>query len=500
MSIPWGVVSGGRVPASRGAFRLRIWLPDIAWAFISPVVALYLSQAYVLHLANGTQTVLTYCLLSFAFSAVALVTFRVQDGMVRYFSAYDAIEICKAAIGAELTFCVTLFSLTRLDGIPRSAPIIHALILAAGLVATRALARIMTDGRSAKMERNTVPEHVIVIGSNRFSSFYIKLLRDCAPSQQRIVALLDKDPRMVGRAIEGVRIVGLLRDLEAIIDEYALHGINIERVVLGGEPDIVSDAEMREIRRVCENRGVVLRFAPHLLGLREIEKRPREIRPCVPDHEPLVLPAYFKLKYIIDFCAAAAIVIMLLPLFAVVSIVVFFDVGSPLLFWQQRIGLRGRSFLLYKFRTLRPPFDWRGQPIPDNRRLSSVGQLMRATSLDELPQLLNVLVGDMSLIGPRPLLPEDQPANSAVRLMVRPGITGWAQVNGGKLLTADEKQKLDKWYIQNASISLDLRIVLRTLRIMLLSAREPSSIPGDADKFAIGCVHPLEGRDIVQVK
>jgi lipopolysaccharide/colanic/teichoic acid biosynthesis glycosyltransferase len=348
----------------------------------------------------------------------------------------------------------------------------------------------MTDGRSAE-NAITTPDHIIMIGSNRFSSFFIKLLQMCAPNHQRIVALLDNDHRMVGRAIEGVRIVGSPQDLNAIIDEYAVHGINIERVVVSGEPNILSNAEMKDIRRVCDGRRITLQFAPQLLGLREIKKWERTITPCVPDNKTLELPAYFRWKYIIDFCAAATVIVILLPLFAVVSIVVFFDVGSPLLFWQQRVGLQGCNFLLYKFRTLRPPFDWKGQPIPHNRRLSAIGHLLRATSLDELPQLLNVLVGDMSLIGPRPLLPEDQPANSTVRLMVRPGITGWAQVNGGKFLTADEKEGLDKWYIQNASIWLDLRIILRTLQIMFLSARQP---------IDVGCVHPAQGRDIVEAR
>ena len=119
---------------------------------------------------------------------------------------------------------------------------------------------------------------------------------------------------------------------------------------------------------------------------------------------------------------------------------------------------------------MRPPVNWRGEPIPASQRLSRIGHLLRDTSLDELPQLLNVLVGDMSLIGPRPLLPEDQPANAAVRLIVRPGITGWAQVNGGKLVTPEDKEKLDVWYIRNCSIWLDLKIIFKTLRIVLVGA------------------------------
>ena len=112
------------------------------------------------------------------------------------------------------------------------------------------------------------------------------------------------------------------------------------------------------------------------------------------------------------------------------------------------------------------------------RQLSAIGRFLRASRIDELPQLLNVLFGDMSLIGPRPLLPEDQPANKEIRLSVRPGITGWAQVNGGKLVSKEEKQKLDEWYVRNASFALDLRIALMTFGVMMksrLSSEESSS-------------------------
>jgi lipopolysaccharide/colanic/teichoic acid biosynthesis glycosyltransferase len=135
------------------------------------------------------------------------------------------------------------------------------------------------------------------------------------------------------------------------------------------------------------------------------------------------------------------------------------------------LGQGGRPFLLHKIRTLKPPFDWRGRKVPEAERVSAIGRLMRNCRFDELAQLLNVLVGDMSLIGPRPLLPRDQPANPSVRLSVPPGITGWAQVNGGKLLAPEEKDALDKWYIRNASFRLDLRIIFMTLQCVLQGER-----------------------------
>jgi lipopolysaccharide/colanic/teichoic acid biosynthesis glycosyltransferase len=119
---------------------------------------------------------------------------------------------------------------------------------------------------------------------------------------------------------------------------------------------------------------------------------------------------------------------------------------------------------------MQSPYDRLGESLPE-KRLSTIGHLLRKTGLDELPQLLNVLVGEMSLVGPRPLLPEDQPDDPSIRLMVRPGITGWAQVNGGKQITNDEKGDLDEWYIRNASPWLDLRILLLTCRYVFIGNR-----------------------------
>ena len=173
----------------------------------------------------------------------------------------------------------------------------------------------------------------------------------------------------------------------------------------------------------------------------------------------------------VDVFGAAFLIFTLAPFAMLVALVVALDVGFPVIFWQQRPGLYGRPFKLYKFRTMRAPHDKHQRRIPDDQRSSVVGRLLRRTRLDELPQLYNVLVGDMSLIGPRPLLPCDQAPDYAARLSVRPGITGWAQVNGGRIISASDKLILDIWYVQNVSLMLDLRIVLRTVKMVLFGDR-----------------------------
>jgi lipopolysaccharide/colanic/teichoic acid biosynthesis glycosyltransferase len=390
--------------------------------------------------------------------------------------------------------CVVLFNLTRLEGIPRATPIIHALILATGLITARTFARVFEKDRSGARKAHVDVEHIVMIGSNRLSSLYIKMLEAYAPNRHRIIAVLDDRPQMFGRAIEGVRIVGHPQELTSIIDEFAVHGIRTDRVIIGGEADLLSAEALEEVQRVCNQREIGLDFVPGLIGLSGFQATVTESGPetqseietegstssFVPPAS-FIPSAYFRVRRLIDFFAALMLIVLLLPLFIGVSVLVLLDVGSPAFFWQQRIGLCRRTFLLYKFRTLQPPFDWRGQSVPEDRRLSRIGRLLRDTSLDELPQLLNVLVGDMSLIGPRPLLPEDQPSNPTARLMVRPGITGWAQVNGAKLLTPEDKNRLDEWYIRNASPWLDLRIIFMTLEFALRGRRRDEDVSSNAN-------------------
>ena len=158
--------------------------------------------------------------------------------------------------------------------------------------------------------------------------------------------------------------------------------------------------------------------------------------------------------------------IVLAPLFALVAIAVRVDVGSPVMFRQARPGLNGCPFKLIKFRTMRDACDSEGQTLPDEARLTRFGNFLRSTSLDELPELWNVVRGEMSLVGPRPLLMQYLPrysARQARRHEVRPGITGWTQINGRNTLSWEEKFDLDIWYVENHSFILDLKILLKTL-------------------------------------
>ena len=177
------------------------------------------------------------------------------------------------------------------------------------------------------------------------------------------------------------------------------------------------------------------------------------------------------IKRIIDILASAGLLLALAPLLVLVAVAVRVAMGRPVLFVQTRPGLGGRPFRMIKFRTMARATDGQGNSLPDSQRLSAFGRFLRSTSLDELPELWNVLKGDMSLVGPRPLLMEYLPLYSpkqARRHEVRPGITGWAQVNGRNTLGWEERFALDVWYVDNQSLRLDLKILWLTVRSVFL--------------------------------
>lgn len=172
---------------------------------------------------------------------------------------------------------------------------------------------------------------------------------------------------------------------------------------------------------------------------------------------------------------------LLSPLILILAWMIRRRLGSPVLFHQVRPGLRGRPFRMIKFRTMRDAVDADGQPLPDAERMTPFGRLLRSTSLDELPELWNVLKGDMSLVGPRPLLMEYLPLYSpeqARRHEVRPGVTGWAQINGRNAISWEDKFRLDVWYVDHQSLWLDLKILYLTVKKVLV--RDGISAAGEA--------------------
>lgn len=187
------------------------------------------------------------------------------------------------------------------------------------------------------------------------------------------------------------------------------------------------------------------------------------------------------LKRLLDIIIASTALILLAPLYAFVAYKVKKNLGSPVLFRQVRPGLYGKPFEMIKFRTMKDAVDSKGQPLPDSERLTAFGKMLRSTSLDEMPELWNVIKGDMSIVGPRPLLTEYLPLyneEQAKRHNVRPGMTGHAQVNGRNAIGWEEKFKLDTWYVEHQSTLLDFKIMFKTVHKVL--AKDDISAEGEA--------------------
>lgn len=187
------------------------------------------------------------------------------------------------------------------------------------------------------------------------------------------------------------------------------------------------------------------------------------------------------LKRLLDIVIATTALVLLSPLYVFVAYKVKKNLGSPVLFRQVRPGLNGKPFEMIKFRTMKDAFDAQGNPLPDSERLTPFGKMLRSTSLDEMPELWNVIKGDMSVVGPRPLLMEYLPlynAEQAKRHNVRPGMTGHAQVNGRNAIGWEEKFKLDTWYVENQSTVLDFKIMFKTVHKVI--AKDDISAEGEA--------------------
>lgn len=187
------------------------------------------------------------------------------------------------------------------------------------------------------------------------------------------------------------------------------------------------------------------------------------------------------MKRLFDVAVSVSLILLLFPVLCGLAILVRRNLGSPVIFRQMRPGLSAQPFELLKFRTMTEARDVGGQLLPDSERLTRFGRFLRASSLDELPGLINVMKGEMSLVGPRPLLMHYVPlydAHQARRHEVRPGITGWAQVNGRNALSWDEKFELDVWYVDNRSFLLDLKILAMT--VLKVVRRDGISAEGEA--------------------
>lgn len=477
-----------------------IFILDMTAVFLSPFAALFIRDGFVLSGAK-VEKLIPLAIIATACAVPVFIAMGTHKIVWRYISLPDLIRTVGAATLAILLALPICFAVDRLQ-VARSIPLMQWLCLAAMLIGMRVLARAADRWRN---QRNSAPppaddvplgqtEWTLIAGINPLADLYIQAVTQSANSPVRIAGLISADVRFKGRNLFQHKVLGGMDHLGDVLQELDVHGIVVTRIVLA-EPLSQFTAQARhELIRAERERAIAVASIAELLGLEPVGSGPagtphagimwNEIAtsaPLSPRQE-----RYQRIKRLIDAGGAAAAIVLVAPIAAIICFIVIIDVGRPVIFWQQRPGKGGRPFKLYKFRTMRSAHDEEGMRIPDADRVTRTGALLRRLRLDELPQLFNVLSGDMSFVGPRPLLWSDMPFDPRSRLSIRPGITGWAQVNGGRVISSEDKAALDSWYVQHVSPSLDLKILRRTLRLLASG----DVINGKALRAAYSASHP----------
>ena len=425
-------------------------------------------------------TTFGYCLIGFIATLLVVSVFPLGRSIRNHVSSRDARSVVVASLAATALTAVAAFSLDRLAEIPRSLPVIQFLVLCALMLGGRMAATGRRGPRRLWIKSYLVETHTVLVGANEVALSYLKMLDAFNVDQTNIVAILDRNPKLFGRALYGHPIIGPPSAIVRVVNEYRVHGVEIDRILICENRPSEEDSKIRsEFEELCNLASVQLSYLSDVLGFRLEETVESGL-----DDEPAIEVGSKGFRFVkrgCDLLISAVVAITFSPVFFLIVLGIVIDLGWPIIFWQRRIGYHGRPFLIFKFRTLHPPYDRRGNFVENDRRTSRFGTFLRQTRLDELPQLWNIVCGDMSFVGPRPLLPDDQP-NGSHRLRMKPGITGWAQINGGRNVAAPEKGLLDEWYIRHASIWLDLYIIARTIGAVLFGELEESLIPNSGAK------------------
>lgn len=388
-------------------------------------------------------------------------------------SLQDVLRVVSACTLTILLAALLTFMTTRLAGLSRAIIVMHLLISPAAMISLRVIARVVNSPAAkaapfASARGLPTVRHVLMIGSGPLAELYNRAARSVVGNTIEVVGVLDDDKALHGRVACGLPVLGGPSEVDRVVERLRVHGVDIDAIVVVKPQSDLSPALRNALAGIESGGRIAVENLAERLGFTVSRDDGVTYQPI--SSTPMRHRPYWG-KRAMDFGLAVILLIVLSPLMLLVSLLVAIDVGIPVLFWQQRPGTNGWPFRINKFRTMRMPIDADGVRISDGDRLSAIGRNLRRFKLDELPQLWNVLIGEMSFVGPRPLLPNDQPDKAAARLAVRPGVTGWAQVNGGTLLTVSEKNMLDRWYVRHASPALDVRIASRTVATAIWGER-----------------------------
>jgi lipopolysaccharide/colanic/teichoic acid biosynthesis glycosyltransferase len=469
--------------------RVGLLLVDGVLIALATIFALLLRDNFEFSWTR-LAALLPYLALTLTAAAAIFPLFGISRTIWRLAVMNDHLRLFGAIVLTVVAAVTLCFVYNRLENVARALPVLQALLMLVFLVGARVVIRVryLARAKPAQLAMPTqgagVGESVIVVGLTRLTELYLRSVAEFAPERVRIAGLLVRSPHQAGRLVHGHQVLGAPDQVADALRELEEHGVMVDRIVVTTAFDRLLDAERDALLGVERSSGIRLEFIAERLGLEEADvARPPAGFPsaseravvtfAIPDAELAAMARrpYWKIRRVVDVVGALLLLVLLAPVVVLVGILVAIDLGWPVVFWQQRPGLGGRPFHLYKLRTMAAAHHADGRPVPESRRVSRIGRALRRTRIDELPQLVNILRGEMSFIGPRPLLAADQATAYAARLLVRPGLTGWAQVKAGRDVTAANKAALDVWYVRNASPALDLAILLQTLRMLISGER-----------------------------
>ena len=448
----------------KNSLQIAIGALDCVIAFTAPMVAIAFRQVIESRF-DVTWDILPYAVSSSVASIILLWWFGVSRAAWRYFAFSDAVKALQAIALAVALGSLIGFSVNRLENVSRAIPFLQAAWQISAFVAVRLfLQRLLSKKAGHRAAR---PGGVLVIGCNPTAEAYIRAVELLSHGALEVVGILAEDPAMVGLTVRGKLVIGTISQIDSALTSLKVHGIELKKIAVAVPENALSSLHHAALDKIVANYRMHVIWLSDLfgqatgIGMGEEEAHPKIER---------ALGLYGPVKACIDIVGAGVLLLLLSPLFGCVVLLTLIDGGRPVFFWQKRLGRRGRSITLYKFRTMRSPIGPSGELLDDSQRTSAIGRFLRKSRLDELPQLLHILKGEMSFVGPRPLLPVDQPQEVMGRLSVKPGLTGWAQVNYAYGETINDsliKLQYDLYYIKHRSIFLDINIVLKTFSTVL---------------------------------
>lgn len=452
---------------------------DLACICTALLAALFLRHGFPLIQEGEPNDIYILLLATFGCALVIFSAMHTHTSIWRYTSTSELARIMIAVAVVILVSNSGLFLLSRLEMMPRSVPPMQWAIAVGLMCGMRVLVRKICVAMSHSDNEKPTTQHVIVIGVCHTAELYLQFIKRIVQHPVIVEGFLDADKKFKNWMFQKYEVLGVPEDLPKILERLNVHGIHISQVILAQRMDTLSKQAQKILKELVKAGEIELvhfskHIAPKLQPREKIKSNNFYQNVQALSHYSYKKPTglYPIMKRLFDIIFAYLLLVLLLPIMLITSLLVALDVGFPILFWQQRPGQYGKPFRLYKFRTMRPSGRKAGEDrmahkSGDKARTSRIGKYIRSLRLDELPQLFHIITGTMSFVGPRPLLPDDQPKGGEVRLSVRPGVTGWAQIHGGDALKPKEKLVLDTWYIENMSFWLDIKIMLKTLSVVL---------------------------------